>query len=152
VLQAFQERLQQYLDLRQKAVSGFQPLKPDAEQATIAEREKALGDAIRTARTGAHAGEIFSKEVAPAFRKAVTADFARRSAHGKKVRLDELPRFRPVVNQTYPSEWPLHTFPPPLLVELPKLPDVLEYRFVDNTLILRDTQANIVVDYLPDVM
>jgi hypothetical protein len=46
----------------------------------------------------------------------------------------------------------LQTFPPTLLANLPKLPPELEYRFVDNALILRDTKANVVVDFLPDVM
>ena len=85
-------------------------------------------------------------------RRSTTSDFKRRSPKGKQLRLDELPHFRPVVNQTYPSSWPLQTFPPTLLAELPQLPEQLEYRFVDNSLILRDKQANIVVDYLIDVM
>jgi hypothetical protein len=148
----FNTRLQEYLDTRQKAVSQFEPLKPDADQATIAAREKALGEAIRTARAGAKRGDLLSPAVAPVFRAATKADFRRRSTHEKKLRLDELPHFRPIVNQTYPSTWPLQTFPPTLLANLPKLPPELEYRFVDNALVLRDTKANIVVDYLLDVM
>ena len=66
--------------------------------------------------------------------------------------LDEMPHFRPVVNQTYPSNWPLQTFPATLLAELPKLPPELEYRFVSDGLILRDTKANIVVDFILDVI
>ena len=148
----FLDHVQAYLDVRAKAVKSFAPLKPDADQATIAAREKALGEAIRTARTGAKAGEVFSSDVAPFFRRLVKADFERRSTQGKKLRLDELPHFRPAVNQTYPSAWPLQTFPPTLLEQLPKLPQELEYRFVDNALILRDQHANIVIDYLLDVM
>lgn len=148
----FYARVKQYMDVRRKAVSRFQPLKEDADQATIAAREKALGEAIRTARTGARAGEILGGPVAVVFRSATKADFERRSTREKKLRLDELPHFRPIVNQTYPSDWPLQTFPPTLIADLPKLPPELEYRFVDNALILRDTKANIVVDFLPDVM
>jgi hypothetical protein len=152
VIEKFQGQLKRYQDTRQRALSEFKPLKPDADQATIAEREKAMGNALRTARVGAKPGEIFTADVAPYFRSAIKADFQRRSAHGKEVRLDELPHFKPVINQTYPSEWPLQTFPPTLLKELPPLPDELEYRFVDNSLILRDKQANIVVDFLQNVM
>jgi hypothetical protein len=85
-------------------------------------------------------------------RTATKADFKRRSTKTKKLRLDELPKFHPVVNQTYPAEWPLQTFPPTLLAQLPKLPPELEYRFVDDALILRDTKANVVVDFILDVM
>jgi hypothetical protein len=151
-LAAFSQRIQGYLDVRQKAVSHFEPLKPDADQATIAEREKVLGEAIRTARTGAKAGDLFGHDVAPIFRALTKEDFGRRSTHGKKLRLDELPHFEPVINQSYPSSWPLQTFPPTLLAALPKLPPELEYRFVDNALILRDTKANLVIDFLRDVM
>jgi hypothetical protein len=148
----FTQRIQAYMDLRAKAVSGLDPLKPDADQATVAARERALGEAIRTARVGAKAGDLFSRDVAKIFRGLTKADFRRRSTHGKKLRLDELPHFHPVINQTYPSDWPLQTFPPSLLLELPKLPPELEYRFVDDALILRDTKANVVIDFLLDVM
>jgi hypothetical protein len=148
----FNKRLQEYMDVRQKALSHFEPLKPDADQGTIAAREKALGDAIRTARAGAKVGDVLTPDVTPILRAATKADFKRRSTREKKLRLDELPHFRPMVNQTYPSNWPLQTFPPTLLADLPKLPPELEYRFVDGALVLRDTKANIVVDFLRDVM
>jgi hypothetical protein len=147
----FDKRVQAYMDVRQKAVSGFQPLKQDADQATIAARENALGEAIRTARVGAKPGDLLTRPAARVFRSVIKDDFRRRSVHGRKVMLDELPHFKPVVNETYPSTWPLQTFPPTLLVELPKLPPELEYRFVSDALILRDTKANIIVDYMIDV-
>jgi hypothetical protein len=106
----FNKRIDEYMKVRQNAVSAFKPLKEDANQAEIAAREKALGEAIRTARASAKPGEI------------------------------------------YPSTWPLQTFPPTLIATLPKLPPELEYRFVDNALILRDTKANIVVDFVLNVM
>jgi hypothetical protein len=39
--------------------------------------------------------------------------------------------------------------PPLILVNLPRLPDGLEYRFMGRDLILRDRDANIIVDFLP---
>ena len=42
--------------------------------------------------------------------------------------------------------------PPDLLEVLPALPVELEYRFVGEALILLDTVAHIVVDYIPDVL
>jgi hypothetical protein len=35
---------------------------------------------------------------------------------------------------------------------LPPLPEGLQYRIVDNHLLLMDVQANIIVDYILDVM
>jgi hypothetical protein len=148
----FNRRIDEYMNVRGKAVSAFKALKPDASQAEIATREKALAEAIRTARAGAKPGDIFAPATAQYFKRATQVDFERRSPKGKQLRLDELPKFHPVVNQTYPSTWPLQTFPPTLLKTLPTLPPELEYRFVDNGLILRDTKANIVVDFVLDVM
>jgi len=151
VMAQFDKNIQTYMDVRQKAVSAFQPLKQDADPKAISDREKALGEAIRTARAGVKPGNIFTPEIAKAFRAAVKADFRRRTAKGRQTMLDELPHFQPAVNQTYPAEWPLQTFPAPLLQNLPKLPPDLEYRFVSNALILRDVKANLVVDYVLDV-
>jgi len=151
IVSEFTKRLDEDVKTRQKAMSAYAPLKQNASQAEIASREKTLGEAIRTARAAAKPGDIFAPDVAKLFREETKLDFRRRSAHRKQLRLDELPKFHPVVNQTYPPEWPLQTFPPTLLGNLPKLPPELEYRFVDNALILRDTKANIVVDFVLDV-
>jgi hypothetical protein len=65
--------------------------------------------------------------------------------------MDEIPNFRPRVNQTYPSTWPRATFPASLLEVMPALPEVLEYRLLSESLILHDVKANIVVDFMLDV-
>ena len=38
--------------------------------------------------------------------------------------------------------------PPQVLLTLPKLPEELEYRFIQNNLILFDSHAHIIVDYM----
>jgi hypothetical protein len=63
---------------------------------------------------------------------------------------DELPAFAPMVNQIYPTTFPLATFPSALLRELPELPKPLEYRLVRQYLILRDGEANLIIDVLPN--
>jgi hypothetical protein len=49
---------------------------------------------------------------------------------------------------------PLQSTPPTLLLNLPQLPDGMEYRILNRELVLRDSEADIVVDYvlnaLPD--
>jgi hypothetical protein len=42
--------------------------------------------------------------------------------------------------------------PPLLLKQLPRLPDDVEYRFMDRDLILRDARANVIVDVLTSVL
>ena len=48
----------------------------------------------------------------------------------------------------YPDGTPLSAVPPGLLRKLPVLPPELDYRFVGRDLILRDVDANIIVDYV----
>jgi len=56
------------------------------------------------------------------------------------------------VNRAYPEGVPLETTPPSLLAKLPELPAELEYRVVGHALVLRDATANLIVDFLPDVI
>jgi hypothetical protein len=148
----YNKRITAYLDLTKKLSAGVPALKRTDDPAEIASREVSLGDAIRAGRAGAQPGDILTPEVAHAFRQIIKHDFRTRRRAGQKVMLDEIPHFRPKVNQTYPSQWPLATFPASLLVELPMLPDGLEYRLLSEALIVRDVRANIVVDFVLDVL
>ena len=58
------------------------------------------------------------------------------------------PRCRLKVNAKYPRRAPLPTVPPNLLARLPQLPEDVEYRIVGKDLILRDVDANIIVDFI----
>ena len=44
------------------------------------------------------------------------------------------------------------TVPSNLLLNLPTLPKEVEYRIIEKHLILRDTEANIIVDYIPNAI
>ena len=52
------------------------------------------------------------------------------------------------VNGRYPDTVPLSTVPPQVLQNLPTLPEDLEYRFVGRRLILLDTHAHTIADYM----
>jgi hypothetical protein len=114
--------------------------------------EKALAERIKAARANAMQGDVFVPAVVPVF-KQVFADYYKRRS-GREIRLlfDEVPTFKPAVNMTYPVDAPKATFPPRLALALPTLPDELEYRLVATSLVLRDTEANIIVDYIPNVL
>ena len=56
------------------------------------------------------------------------------------------------VNAIYPPDAPLPTTPPQVLMNLPKLPEQLEYRIVGKNLIIRDVEANIIVDFVPNAI
>ena len=147
----FSERVEAYIDLTKRATQGLPHLKRTDVPSEITTRESEIGNAIRAARAGARPGDILTPGVARVFRRVIKDDFRRRPRREQKVMRDEVPHFHPRVNQTYPSEWPLATFPATLLATLPELADGLEYRLLSEALILRDVNANIIVDFILDV-
>jgi hypothetical protein len=146
---AFNKRLNAYLDVRKKAEGAVPPLKETDDPAKITAREQALGDAVRKLRATAKPGDIFGKDMSPLILEIVRADWKKRPAEDRAAIIAEMPKpFVPTINMRYPVGQPLLTFPPNLLRELHQLPDDLEYRFVGRDLILRDVKANIIVDVI----
>lgn len=60
---------------------------------------------------------------------------------------------QPQINHPYPDPGitPLQSTPPSILLNLPHLPPEIEYRFVSHTLILLDTRANLIIDFMTNV-
>ena len=112
----------------------------------------ALGKLISAARAAARRGDIFTPAVEALFKKTIREEFARQPPRVRADRRedqDELADFEPTVNKVYPPAYPLVTFPAGLLRVLPKLPRELEYRLVQRNLILRDIEANLIIDFIP---
>jgi len=148
----FEAKVKQYLDFRQQHVGA--PPKPTNNPADIVSRQQEMGNKIRVARAGAKQGEIFTPQIAAYFRQQIAASFA--GAHGKQIRAS-LAHAEPVkmelqINQSYPPNQPLQSTPPTLLLNLPNLPDGLEYRLLDRELVIRDTEGNVVIDYIPNAL
>lgn len=152
-VKAFRDRIDAYLAVHKKAAGTVPALKETDDPAKLTAREVALGEAIRQARSGAKAGDIFGTDLAPRIRSIIKKDWAKRSAADRRGLSEDIPSGTLAdVNATYPSALPLATFPASLLAALPPLPEDLEYRFVGRHLILRDVKANIIVDVLPNVL
>src|SRR5438094_1463458 len=147
-----QARAKAYLDLRKK-VAGNAP-NPGGSPTAIASAQRDLSNKVRTARTGVKQGDIFTPTIAAYVKKQIAATIS--GPHGNDIRAS-LRRAEPVkiqlqVNQSYPEKVPLQSTPPSLLMNLPDLPKGLEYRLLGTELVLRDADANIVVDYVPNAL
>ena len=152
-LAEFTARVEQYVELQKKLSQAAGPLDETKSPTEIAVRERGLAAAIQAARPNARQGDIFTKDASTIFTRVIREEFAQRSKMAVEDRdeaQDELPDFTPTVNQVYPSTYPLATFPPGVLRRIPALPKQLEYRFVQRHLILRDTEANVIVDIIPN--
>jgi hypothetical protein len=147
----FAQRLDVYTRLRERLTDSLGDLDPTKSQEEIAARAASLGNAIIAARPQAKQGDIFSPEVAAFLSTLIRQEYKRRSEPVLETRgdqQDELPDFEPRVNQIYPTTYPLATFPPALLPVLPPLPEEIEYRIVRDNLILRDIEANVILDFI----
>ena len=152
VMATFVANVKKYVQLRNGLEAEVGKLAPTDDQGKITARQNAVAAKVAAARAGARPGDIFTSEAVPVFRSLVAADFKRRTPQGKKVMLDEVPTFCTRVNMIYPSELPLATFPATLLKTFPELPPETEFRFVARHLVLRDIAANLIVDFILNVM
>jgi hypothetical protein len=147
-MEAFKKRVDAYLQLRKTITQKYPEVKETGNPTKIHEREVALGKAIGLARANAKAGDIFGP-LSGHLLKVVQDDWNSRSPADQKAILSEIPRGLILkVNQPYPPKLPLVTAPSKLLAQLPVLPEELEYRVVDRRLLLRDRDANVIVDVL----
>ena len=150
VLADFNQRVNAYAQLRDKAGDGATTEKT-SEPAKIQAAEEALAGRIVALRAGAKRGDIFTPAVAQHFRRLLRPEI--RSEDTKAAILDDNPgsvRFK--INGKYPEDEPLSTVPPNVLAELPKLPPDLEYRFIGGYMILRDSRANLIIDYIANMV
>jgi hypothetical protein len=145
----FLNRVEAYVQLHRAIASGLPPLEPTSDVERVIARRKALTEGIRKARNRSTPGEIFVPSVRNYFRELIRRALMAHPREEARAILAEVPRALQVrVNQEYPAAAPLATIPPELLSDLPPLPAELEYRFLGRALILRDADANLVVDYI----
>lgn len=152
VLQDFSRRIDAYLKLRSQADDGAPPLKETSDPAKIKEAQAELAKRIRQARDTARPGDIFTPEVRKLFRRLLYPEVkGPEGAEIKEAIKEDAPQAGAIpfkINASYPENQPLPTVPPDLLGTLPKLPEHLEYRIIGRHLILRDVDANLIVDYM----
>jgi len=161
-LRTFSQRIDAYVKLRKQLSDKVPPVDKKATAAQIQQRELALAEAIRKARGDAQPGDILTPEVKPMFNALLRNAFngpgsakVRASIKEGNPKHEKAPgEIEPVikVNGVYPKNAPLSTVPPSLLMKLPKLPQEIEYRFVGRTLILRDRDSNLIIDYLKEAV
>jgi hypothetical protein len=153
-IQEFENRVSDYIKLHKQAASDLDGLKPTKEPEKITNHEEMLAAKIRQARKDARQGDIFTPPIADEFRRLIGITMkGERAAHIRaSLRHAEPVRLSLAVNDVYPRSVPLQSTPPTLLLNLPELPKHVEYRIVGRALVLRDVDANIVVDFIPDAI
>ena len=158
VLQDFMQRIAAYVaihkDAAKEAGKNAPKLKETDNAGDIKAGQQALAVKIGVMRASAKAGDIFTPEIRNKFRRLMYPETKGIEGSEAKHELKEdAPTNVPLkVNAPYPDGKPFPTVPPNILLNLPTLPEEVEYRIVDKHLILRDTGANIIVDYIPNAI
>jgi hypothetical protein len=154
VLADFKKRIDAYLELHGDVEKGAAEPKETNNPAEIREVQQTLAKRIRAARATAKPGDIFTPEIRTAFRRLMYPETVGTSGQRTKetIKEDAPAAVRLKVNAPYPEGAPLPTVPGNLLANLPQLPEDLEYRIVDKHLILRDVDANLIIDYIPNAI
>ncbi|HEY2386068.1 MAG TPA: hypothetical protein VGK30_03835 [Candidatus Binatia bacterium] len=142
----------EYVALHRRVAARLPAARSTDDAARITERRKALAAGIRAERSEARQGSVFTPQMETRLRHTVRADLQSRAPDDRAAVGREVPRVPFKVNDPYPEREPQATVPPTLLASLPRLPNELEYRFCDRHLILLDVDANLIVDYIPDVL
>ena len=156
-LATMNDRLKQYVELHVKLEQSLPKLPKEATPQQIDKNQRALEKLVREARATAKPGDIFTPEARPVIKRLLATVFG--GPDGKQLKssiMDENTvdpaTIKLTVNARYPDVVPLTSVPPQVLQTLPKLTEDLEYRFVGDWLILLDTHAHVVADYIDDAL
>ncbi|HTM03589.1 MAG TPA: hypothetical protein VL173_08805 [Vicinamibacterales bacterium] len=145
----FHRRVDDYMQLQRMLEGRLPKLPKEATPQQIDQNQRALGMLIATARANAKPGDLFTPDMQRLVHRQFAAIF--QGQPGQQLRRyihDEPHPVMPEINKRYPDTIPLSTMPLRVLAQLPRLPEELEYRFVDSHLVLMDVHAHLIVDYI----
>jgi hypothetical protein len=156
-LATMNDRIKDYLALHDRLEKSLPKLPKEATPQQIDSNQRELEKLVRSERANAKQGDIFTADAQPVIRRLLAAVFGGPDGKQLKASIMDENVVDPVqlkvrVNARYPDTVPLTSIPPQVLQTLPKLTEDLEYRFVGDWLILLDTHAHIIADYIEDVL
>lgn len=156
-LATMNDRVKQYLALHTRLERSLPRLPKEATPQQIDRNQRAFEKLLREARATAKPGDIFTPEARPIITRLLATVFGGPDGGQLKASImDENPvdpvALKLTVNSRYPDTVPLATIPPQVLQTLPQLTEDLEYRFVGDWLILLDTHAHLIADFIDNAL
>lgn len=152
-LDDFNARVQAYISIHHQAEqeSGLAPDPKALDSAKeIVDRKRTIAKRISMLRTKAHEGDIFTPELKAYFTRALDSAYqANPEAFSAALACVPKTEERTVaVNAVYPGYLGYSVMTATMLRHLPALPRELEYRIVNRDLIIRDREANLIIDVM----
>ena len=170
VLRKFQHEVEEYVELHQELLKRVPNVSESATAAEMNAHRKKMADAIRGERRQAKQGDIFKPRVAAAFVEAIRKELAGpegpallKEIRSGNPRVEGTPRQSDpsredrrnvalAINLAYPDGAPSSSVPSSLLLVLPPLPEQVKYGFIGRALVLRETEADLILDFIRDVV
>ncbi len=153
ILGDFNARLDNFVKKQRALAKQSLPLKETKNPADIKNAQDMLAVKIVEARPNARQGDIFTPQIVALFKRLLNPEL--KGAEGRETKQalqeedGEVAQIALKVNAKWPDSEPLTTMPPNLLAALPQLPMDVEYRISNKRhLVLRDVDANIIIDYI----
>jgi hypothetical protein len=153
ILGDFNARLDNFVKKQRAIAKQSLELKETKDPAEIKRAQDMLAAKIVQARPNAKQGDIFTPQIAALFKRLLNPEL--KGAEGRETKQalqeedGEVAQINLKVNAKWPDSEPLTTMPPNMLAVLPQLPMDVEYRISNKRhLVLRDVDANIIVDYI----
>lgn len=147
----FSKRIDGYVALHRKLEATLPTLPKQTTPTEIDLHQRALSRLIQEARKDAKHGDLFTPAMQRLARTILRPIF--RGAEGRQIKHEILDNeykggVKLTVNGRYPDDVPISTVPPQVLAQLPRLPEELEYRFIQTSLILLDPHAHVIADFV----
>ena len=149
-LRDFNTRIEQYMRIHRHADVLIPHVKPTSSAKIIIDRRHALAAEIAKERGATAEGSIFNPEIEAYFNRLIHSAY-QANARGIEATLEctcpvNEEMLKP--NDVYPEGAEFMVMPSTILLHVPELPSELEYRIVNKDLIIRDREANLIVDIL----
>jgi hypothetical protein len=155
ILSDFSKQAKDYISKEHSLAAD--KMKPTSDVAKLEQQRKQVRDAVQGSRANARQGDLFTPEAAKVFRKLLANVLNGPGSAKIKSSLNHAEPGAPAafrVNVEFPNRngQPIQSVPPTVLKVLPALPKGMEYCIAGTTLALRDSNANMVVDFLPNAL
>jgi hypothetical protein len=152
----FKGRVEGYAELHKQLARGEARQEKNSDPVEIDKAKSALAAKIQAARANAKPGDFLTPAMRPVLKRLLTPELKGEEGRDTKAVLkDDAPSPGSIpfkVNAKYPENQPLPSVPANILLNLPELPAPLEYRIVGRHMLLLDTAADLIVDYMLNVM
>lgn len=152
-VQQFEAAIDNYIAMRRKLTNEVPRPVPNSTSVELNNASDALAAAVQRSRQNARLGDLFTTPITEVLKRRV--DEAVRTTNLRQVLAtidDEEPTIRaPKIHLRFPGASQMATMPASLLNLFPVLPKELEYRIVGRNLVLRDVDAALILDYIPDL-